>query len=223
MDIESCECSHINQIADMASGDNICTDCGLVLDRIFISPDKDRKYLENSPSDDFLTELLEKLHLPKNIASYVDSNLSTFDRASDRHSHLSIARCLYRAASKLGLPVTARDVCAVSGFSSKKILEESSAISKRGYSSVICISIDDILEKLCGKLAISFKDFTLIKKSVQVRYSGFNPATVATAYIYLYCKKSLKSIKLKDICAISGISCMSVHRFIKKNDLSRRS
>lgn len=207
----------------MASGDNICTDCGLVLDRIFIPSDKDGKYSENFTADDFLSELLEKLHLSKNVASYVNSNLSTFDRASDRHSHLSIVRCLYRAAAKLGLPITARDICAVSGFSSKKILEESSTTNKMMDSSIICISIDDILEKVCGKLCISFKDFTLIKKSVEVRYSGFNPSTVATAYIYLYCKKSLKNIKLKDICVISGISCMSVHRFIKKNDLSCRS
>jgi transcription initiation factor TFIIIB Brf1 subunit/transcription initiation factor TFIIB len=134
-----------------------------------------------------------------------------------------LTKCLYKATAKLGLPVTARDLCAVSGFSSKKILNEWITNSSPVNSSIICISIDDILEKLCGKLEISFKDFTLIKKSIGVRYSGFNPATVASAYIYLYCRKNFKKISLKNICLISGISCMSVHRFIKKNDLSRGS
>lgn len=225
MDCESCECSHINQITDTNTGDFICTDCGLVIDRVFIFPEKG-KNSENAPiGDDFLAELLEKLHLSKNFASFVNSELSNGDRANAKakHSHLSVAQSLYRAVSKLGLPITARDICAVSGFSSKKIQEESNSQLKKENSSIICISIDNILEKLCGMLCISFRDFTLIKKSVEIRYSGFNPATVASAYLYLYCKKNVKSIKLKDICTFSGISCMSVHRFIKKNDLSRRS
>lgn len=223
MDCESCECSHINQITDTYSGDFICTDCGLVIDRVFIFPEKEKNSENPSIGDDFLAELLEKLHLSKNFATFVNSELSAIDRANAKHSHLSVAQSLYRAAAKLGLPITARDICAVSGFSSKKIQEESNSQLQRENSSIICISIDNILEKLCGMLCIGFRDFTLIKKSVEIRYSGFNPATVATAYLYLYCKKNLKSIKLKDICTISGISCMSVHRFIKKNDLSCRS
>jgi len=224
MDSESSECSHINQITDATAGDDICTDCGLVIGRIFIFPQKEKNFRCFSiDEDNFLVELLEKLHLPKNIASYVNKELSRIGVCNARYTNLSVAQCLYRTAAKLGMPITARDICAVSGFSSKKILEESFTNIQEQDSNIICISIDDILEKLCSKLCICFKDFTLIKKSVKIRYSGFNPATVATAYIYLYCKKNLKSFKLKDICNISGISCMSVHRFIKKNDLSLRS
>jgi transcription initiation factor TFIIIB Brf1 subunit/transcription initiation factor TFIIB len=221
MDSKSCECSHINQITDTTVGDHICIDCGLVIDRVFICSNKEKNSGNFAiDDDDFLAELLEKLHLPKYVAAYVNTELSGIGKANARFTHLSVARCLYRASAKLSLPITARDICAVSGFSSKKILEESNTRIQGQNSSIICISIDDILEKLCGRLCIGYKDFTLIKRSVKVRYSGFNPATVATAYIYLYCKKKLKSIKLKDICVISGISCMSVHRFIKKNDLS---
>lgn len=222
MDSKGSECSHINQTIDMITGDNICIDCGLVLDKVYVFPHKDGKNLENFfTDDDFLAELLEKLHLPKNVASYVNRELEGLNGANCKYSQLSIARCLYRAVAKLDMPITARDICAVSGFSSKKILNQPASHAQRENSSIICISIDSILEKLCGNLSISFKDSTLIKKSVKVRYSGFNPATVAAAYVYLYCKKNLKNIKLKDICMISGISCMSVHRFIKKNDLSR--
>lgn len=221
MDSGSRECSHINQITDATVGDEICTDCGLVIDRVFIFPNKEKNFRNFSIDDDnFLVELLEKLHLPKNIASHVDKEFSRIGTSNARYTNLSVAQCLYRTAAKLGLPITARDICAVSGFSSKKILEESFTCIQEQDSSIICISIDDILEKVCSRLCICYKVFTLIKKSVKIRYSGFNPATVATAYIYLYCKKNLKSIKLKDICSISGISCMSVHRFIKKNDLS---
>lgn len=221
MDSGSRECSHINQITDATVGDEICTDCGLVIDRVFIFPNKEKNFRNFSIDDDnFLVEVLEKLHLPKNIASHVDKEFSRIGTSNARYTNLSVAQCLYRTAAKLGLPITARDICAVSGFSSKKILEESFTCIQEQDSSIICISIDDILEKVCSRLCICYKVFTLIKKSVKIRYSGFNPATVATAYIYLYCKKNLKSIKLKDICSISGISCMSVHRFIKKNDLS---
>ena len=66
MDCESRECSHINQITDTNTGDFICTDCGLVIDRVFIFPEKEKNSENASIGDDFLAELLEKLHLSKN-------------------------------------------------------------------------------------------------------------------------------------------------------------
>lgn len=216
----------------MSSGDNICTDCGTVLDKIFISTDaitsKERNFKNLSGNDEFLAEMLEKLHLSSYIANHVYSELSSTQGFQLDYSNLALARGLYQTLAKLGFAISAKDVCAVSGFPSKKILntgqvkETKTSSSIRGASEIICLKIDDILERLCGKLGISYKEYTVIKKSVAVRYSGFNPATVASSYIYLYCRKNLKKIKLKAICEASGISCMSVHRFIKKNDLSFR-
>jgi transcription initiation factor TFIIIB Brf1 subunit/transcription initiation factor TFIIB len=233
MSSSSCDCSHINQIDDVNSGDNVCTDCGTVLDKIFIFPDKDvnqeRNFKNLSSNDEFLAEMLEKLHLPGYIAKHVYSELSNTRGPHYSYSNLSLTRGLYQTLAKLGVAISAKDLCAVSGFSSKKILNTSQVRENKlpgscnDTSEIVCLKIDDILERLCGKLGISYRDCTVIKKSVAVRYSGFNPNTVASAYIYLYCRKNLKKIKLKAICEVSGISCMSVHRFIKKNDLSFRT
>ena len=232
MSISSCECSHINQIDDMSSGDYICTDCGVVLDKIFISTVRDVNKERNSKilsgNDEFLAEMLEKLHLSSYIANHVYSEILNSQGFQPNYSNLALARGLYQTLAKLGFAISAKDVCAVSGFPSKKILNVSANETKtpsslNSISEIVCLKIDDILERLCGKLGIGYKEYTVIKKSVGVRYSGFNPTTVASSYIYLYCRKNLKKIKLKAICEVSGISCMSVHRFIKKNDLSFRS
>jgi len=47
--------------------------------------------------------------------------------------------------------------------------------------------------------------------------NGFNPSTVISALIYIYCKEKKIKILMKDISNITGISCMSIKRYIKKN------
>lgn len=235
MSIAGCECTHINQIADVVSGDYVCEDCGLVIDKFFLPSDRvedEGKYLKHlSESDEFLAEMLEKLHLSGYVVGHVKKELNKKLGCRHKYSNLLTAQCLYRVLSKLDIPISSRNICAVSGFSSKKILAEAVKRKNRAgiysesnsESDIICISIDNVVERLCGQLGISFRDCSLIKKSINIRYSGFNPNTVASSYIYMHCKKHLKKIKLKDICVVSGISCMSVHRFLKRNALSFRT
>lgn len=223
---QSSECSHLNQVTDMTCGDIICTDCGLVVDRVFtyshVKVNEDLKIRESK--NDFLAELLEKLHLPHFITAHVEAQLDAQVKIR-APSNLLIAQCLYQALAKLNIPITSRDICSVSGFSSKNIQADSciKTANEKDVSNIVFLEIDDIIDRICGKLSLSYKDCTLIKNSVQVRYSGYNPSTVASSYIYLYCKQNKLKLKLKTICTVSGISCMSVHRFIKKHDLSFRS
>ena len=72
------------------------------------------------------------------------------------------------------------------------------------------------------KLNLNFKQFTLIKESIKDSNNGFNPSTIISAHIYRFCRLNKLNITLKQISCITGISCMSIQRHMKKNELSSR-
>ena len=82
------------------------------------------------------------------------------------------------------------------------------------------IRTEDLLERYCCQLSINFKKFTLIKEKIPQIDAGYNPSTIVSAYIYLFCKADKVKLTLKQISFVTGISCMSIQRYIKKNELS---
>lgn len=223
MSLKNNECSHKNEITDTVSGDYICVDCGLILDRYFISNMVKSSPLEVTTKEkEYVLEILSRLNLPSIISDKVLLQMQPNTKKSEKE----ICRNLYKTLTELEIPFSVRDISAVSGISCKKILalgKEANPKSCISPCNIINIEVSDILERFCMKLGLGYQHYTLIKKSINHKNSGFSPITVASAFIYLYCRKHFKSIKLKQITEVTGISCMSVHRFLKKNDLSFRS
>lgn len=212
MSFQNHSCSNSYEIIDSRSGDYICTECGLVLDKFYEIDEK----LENSrkcyPNQEYVFEVLEKLNLPGHIASYMQCNLNG---RTDKQR--SIINELYRVLAMLKIPFSRKDLEAVSGVNSKQIF----ASAPKNTDNMVVIDVKDVLERYCSKLNLPYEDYSLIKDSIPEKNYGFNPATIASAYIYLHCKKKRKNIKLKDISEVTGVTCMSVHRFMRKNGISR--
>lgn len=208
-------CSNSYEVIDTRTGDYVCSGCGFVIDRYYeIIPTTQNDQRDYGEVEGYLHEILEKLNLPKYIAAYVKLNMK--DRAN-KEKH--IINELYRVLPQLNIPFSRKDLEAVSGIESKIIY----AAAPKNVDNMVVISVKDVLERYCRKLNLNFEEYSLIKKSIPDKNYGFNPATVASAYIYIYCKKNKKKIKLKEISEVTGVTCMSVHRFMRKNDLSCRT
>lgn len=204
-------CSHYSEILDSVSGDYICTDCGLVLGRYFChSKNYQPENCDRDSISDFVEEVIERLNLPQYIAKKVLNRI----KLSNLKKSCDICSIIYEMLIDLGMPYTLKEITSVTGVPSKEI-KVNEAIT-----AVAIVEEKDILERCCSKLGLTFKDFTLIKNSIKSTEGGFNPSTVIAAHIFKYCKIKRKEIKLKNITSVVGISAMSVHRYLKKNDVS---
>lgn len=226
--IESC--SHTNEIVDERSGDIICQDCGLVIDVYYFN----ERFVENENRDipqnasSYLYEVIDRLHVPESVLPFVYRKINE-GSANERKKpkELFLAKCLYKTLCEINIPFSVKDISAVTGLSQVKLCSNGentdpnqSHLVSVDNSSITVINKEDILERACAKLELNYKTYTLIKETLDSKNNGFNPSTVISAYIYLFCKKNKIKISLKKISNVTGISCMSIQRFIKKNDLS---
>jgi response regulator of citrate/malate metabolism len=72
-----------------------------------------------------------------------------------------------------------------------------------------------MLEKYCVMLKLDFKDYSVIKETIQRSLkTGHNNLTIIGANIYLHCKER-KKIPIKVIARTLNISCISIQRYLK--------
>ena len=194
---------------DVASGDYICTLCGLVLDRFFEEPQHTPSgnvdNCKNDASHNYISEILSKLNVPLSLSNTVYSKID-----GNRLKDVDICQLIYDTLIERNIPFTLKEITSVSGISTKKIKPTTSTTS-------ICIIEEKkVLERCCSKLGLSYKDYTVIKKSLDEKIGGFGPSTVIAAQIYKFCKNNQIKLKLKHICEIVGVSTMSVHRYMRR-------
>lgn len=213
-------CFHKNEIITECG--YVCSDCGLCKDSLFEKPLEisQQIYQENNPLSSEITNLikesLERLNLPAYLYKFVVKSIQKNDK-SLKLTKASVAHHLYTTLSEFNTPFTLKKICGVTGTPKNKISKEQ---KKSVKSSIIFIKTEDLLERYCCQLSINFKKFTLIKEKIPQIDAGYNPSTIVSAYIYLFCKADKVKLTLKQISFVTGISCMSIQRYIKKNELS---
>jgi transcription initiation factor TFIIIB Brf1 subunit/transcription initiation factor TFIIB len=211
-------CSHLYEIIDQREGNIICEECGLVIDRYYTFKFQRENFdqIENISSfeKDFVYETLERLNLPKSFSSYIFKNIS-LNNYKRKKSESLLSGIIYKTLIELKIPFTLNDISGVTGINTKKIFKDEK--KKEELKNIVIIDSSEILERVCSKLNLTFSDYTLIKENIKKSNNGFNPSTVISAHIYIYCKDKKIKILMKDICDITGISCMSIKRYIKKN------
>lgn len=203
-------CNHSDEILDTTSGDYICTLCGLVLDRVYQASSNLKREDEYTLTDNvrynFVAEILSKLNLPRSLSPVICSRIG-----EGRVKDSDICQVIYDMLIEEKIPFTLKEITSVSGVPQTKIKPPTQ------NSSICIIEEKKILERCCSKLGLSYKDYTLIKRSLNNEMSGFSPSTVIAAQIYKYCKRRQIKLKLKLITEVVGVSNMSVHRYLRKN------
>ncbi len=214
-------CDHKYEVIDQRQGDIVCYDCGLVIDKYYIVEcDKEEENNDISTfGKNFVFEMLSRLNVPKSYSSHVFKKIS--ESKANKNSESFLSSIIYNTLIELNIPFTIKDIVGVTGISAKKIYKEEK--KKKTNKNVVVIDCSDILERACSKLNLSYKDYTLIKEEISKSNTGFNPSTVISAHIYLYCKGKNVKILMKEISSITGISCMSIKRYIKKNACTQRN
>lgn len=226
MSISNSSCSHTSEIIDQREGIIVCTECGLVLDFVYINKNENNYNEYDNLTNDvksYIYEIIERLNLPQLIFSYVIKKIEE-KKNKNKICYTFIASCIYNTLYELKIPFSINDICAVTGINSSKIYKEKKDKNENDNNSrIIIIETDDILERACSKLNLKYEYYTLIKESIDKSNNGFNPSTVISAYILIFCRENNIKKTLKEISQVTGVSCMSILRYIKKNALSSRT
>lgn len=203
----STTCGHLNHVIDEHEGSIVCIDCGLVMsDQIFL---EDKKKNEQNDIDDKykFKEILTRLNMSDDFIHGLDIQKKT--------NISKIASNLYLNINKSS-SVSLKEISSVTGVCEKQLNQKT-----KGH--VTVLDKEKLLDKYCAQLNISFKNYTVIKETLnKLKISGHNPLTVIASCIYLFCKKNKIKVSMRNISQTVGISCISIQRYLKtiKNELS---
>jgi len=213
-------CSHLNEIVDDVRGEIVCMDCGLVLcEKLFKHFSQINKYVckeneKEKEKENDVNEILEKLNLPNCFTNSILDNYKT-NRNAKKKEFTSFA--IYNTLNKEGFPVSIKEISAVSGYTDSEIynMQENETIMLDPHS---------ILEKYCNILGIDYKTYSVIKTGLPTTFeSGHTPQTIVASTIYCYFKRYFpKKYPMKIIAKTVHTSCISIQRYLKKNELSFR-
>lgn len=216
-------CPHTDEIIDMREGNYVCLSCGLCKDAYFEQPkikdDYNESYNIGFENISYIKEVLSRLNVPIYISDFITRAIN--ENSGDRKiTKPLISHYIYTTLSNMGIPFSIKDICSVTGTPQKIISKEQSKMTE---SSVIIIETGDLLWRYCSKLGIKHQFYTVIKEMIPKTHEGYNPSTIVSAYIYIFCRRNKIKLTIKQISIVTGISCMSIQRFIKKNELSFRT
>lgn len=212
------DCQHEHEITDTRTGDVICSSCGLVLDLYYVNGfesnenfyDKVLTVHKFTSIYDYLCEMLERLNISKCYMTQIsDLYTKRYKFYSTENRYILLAYCCYQILNENNVAVSIKNISAVTGFSIEKI-------SQMQETTCLNFDVESALEKYCNMLNLSFHDFSLIKENFLIlQLSGHNPLTLISAAIYRYCLKTGVQKSLKDICEVTGISKISVQRYMR--------
>ena len=191
-------CAHLNQISDSHEGTIICTDCGLVLDQIYITNEDQNVNYNEKKIVSLYDEMLNRLNLS-----------ITETKVNDSTNIFNIAHDLYKNINK-DSAVTLKEISTVTGVTGKKL-----SLATKG--SITLVDKEVLLDKYCCQLGLTYKQYTVIKELLNKQdLTGHNPLTIISSCIYYFCRENKVKLSMKKITDITGISCISIQRFLKQ-------
>lgn len=214
MSAATTHCPHLNEIDDFRNGDVICVDCGLIIDKIYVTsfvscPESDSPSFEK----EYILEILNRLNIPY---TYSDKILQKFNDLSRKEKNCNrkleiLSYSVYEILNEYNIPISLKDICSVSGISTDKLF------SKQHCATTVPLS--PTLEKYCLMMNLSYQDFIKIEQKLPCELeSGHNPLTIIGSLIYKYSKENNLNLSIKHIANTLSISVVSIQRFLKRQN-----
>ena len=222
-------CLHINYILDFHEGTEICTDCGLVLNPLFIQPSEKTiptQSVEVIPTQLIPTQIvsieesLERLNVPTSFSKLCKTFLCKYTKLGlKKNAHL-LSVVVYKVLVQEKIPRTMREIAYVFNTTTCKMWKLLTTIQeKEGAKKTENLKAVDILFKYCQMLNIAFDNYKKIANDVE-KYSTIfpqlNPCSIIGGVIYNFQKSNKKKISLKKVSEIVNVSSMSIQRFLKR-------
>ena len=214
-------CDHRNFFDDVSTGDSVCTDCGLVLDQIYLPKiktsslfSKERNQHNPDPEIvDTVDRMCDKCNIDdENIKRNIFLKLQNCKHAC---LESSVLMCIYTALIESEVPRPLKDLCALTNVDMSKArlyLKDKDSFYRPN---LMC-------EYFLHSLNLSYKDVEEIKASVKLLENRFvfSQKTLIASCAYIFLRKSKhdshKRITKSQLAKQLGISAMAIYRCVKK-------
>lgn len=204
------DCEHKIEAIDSREGHTVCISCGLVLSESLFCHNEMSFPLShgNQKWQEKAKDLLDRINIPtrfsENIVKYFETNYAVKNETNFLFSVYSVLN------KQLGFVITLKDLAYLAHSKPQKLF------SQQPENEIINIEKNDLVDRYCTLLSLSFEIKTLIKEFISEHYqSGHTPLTVIAGSIYLICKKQKLKITAKKIASVVGVSPISIQRFVK--------
>ena len=219
-------CEHINVVDDDVSGDHICADCGLVLDRVYKFQHLEKMEEIKSPpppwsandiaKNMFYNDIIDRMfakchvvneHVRKNVKRDVDSMMK-------RHKKICVESlvlaCIYVNLIKQEVPRPIGDLCSETNIREKNVWHyvEKSGSFYRPHLMTECF---------LKPLNLSFKEVKEINRMVKLAETKcvFSPKTLIASCAYLYLRNNHRLLTCNQSTDRSRRFHLTINRFSK--------
>jgi len=210
-------CSHSNTVDNYSDGDQVCTDCGLVLEQLYTNaafPISEKKPMINN----FIADVCMNACIAQSVSDYAISYFETLKKilGSKYKDEAIAAYAIYEALNRQEVPRTAQEIEHFTGVKLKKLFKIEASLS---LPDTLNENPSDYVTRYCALLALDYSAQTVIQtmvKELQDTLGNLKCNCLVAVIIHLYCRYHDKKISLKSICNICCISATSVHRVVRK-------
>lgn len=225
-------CSHSNTVDDDVTCEAICTDCGLVLEKIYCNqyePILFEPSTKNSKIQDFIYDVCAHAEIPKRIA---DITLNAFnkkieeDMTTKKLSHLA-AFLLYNTLNKEGCPRTPQEISYFTNVPQKVFFQQQSIYPNSNKQQN---EPESFMERDCSLLNFTYAESkkifevaSIIDKNIGNIKGSCLSAVAIVVYSKILKKKRLPTIT--HIAKICNVSTATIHRtmkILKKSDCIKK-
>ena len=234
-------CNHQYPIEDTRQGDVVCTECGLVIDKIYCESNLETKWekIENFNEEfeqnnehlqkekNILKNLCNKLHLNNDVTNTIFnlwSEIAAWHYRKNGKIKINakglIAMVLYQSLIKEKIPRPISHLCQEIGINPKmvwrwiKLYRQDLTDTIRAENS---IKAKDMAEYFLQPLQLNYQEMTTIKEKLNKNEnSSFAPRTLLAACAYAFLKETRALYpSVKNTARILGVSVMSLYRCLK--------
>ena len=220
-------CDHQRTVDDISTGDLVCTDCGLVLDQIYLPQTKTRlphssetnRLVPNPEITDTVDRMCGKCNIDdENVKRNILLKWQNFEsKMNGKHACLesSVLMCIYTALIESKVPRPLNHLCALTNVNMSKVrlyLKDKDSFYRPN---LMC-------EYFLHSLNLSYKDVEEIKEMVKLLENKFvfSQKTLIASCAYIFLRKSKhdshKRITKSQLAKQLGISAMAIYRCVKK-------
>ena len=225
-------CLHDNTIDDFTTGDLVCTECGLVIDKIFIPSNKEVhiNYCVNELSkinglsnEALMLNVKDFTHFLNIHHSFVDEIMENVKILLPRFNHFPLPMVIASSCyvvlsnnnSSIALSKLENVVCQ-NQRDKRNLFKMIVSLRQQNINSN---QSENLVEAVLYGLNLSFKEIETIKKNIvelKCKYCTYSPLTVITSHTFLFMKYKYHSATLSSICSHVGITKNSVYSYINE-------
>ena len=220
-------CDHQRTVDDVSTGDLVCTDCGLVLDQIYLPRTKTHlpismetnRLVPNQEITDTIDRMCDKCNIDdENVKRNILLKWQNFEsEMNGKHGCLesSVLMCIYTALIESKVPRPLNHLCALTNVNMNKVRPYLKDKDSFYRPNLMC-------EYFLHSLNLSYKDVEEIKEMVKLLENKFvfSQKTLIASCAYIFLRKSKhdshKRITKSQLAKQLGISAMAIYRCIKK-------